>query len=112
LVFIAFLGDAVPRPLYPDEAARFRAGDVGHAYGLVHMADASTDHYLEVAQDGAVLTDISCLRAPNAACLHRHADGETKYSFHHQREDLPQWRAMHGRLARLHAGFQLAPAAD
>ena len=57
--------------------------------------------YVQIDDKGRIVTAISCM----SECLHHFSHDGVTFSFHHRREDLPEWRAMQGRLIALHATF-------
>lgn len=108
LVFVAFRGGGSPAgsaALLPRDDL---AGRHESVHGLAHVGDSG--HYLEIADDGEVITHVTCMKG-GTGCSHMFKSGACVFSFHHAAADLARWRGMQRRLVALHERFEVTPPA-
>ena len=104
LIFAAFEHNGKPYGIWQDMAKSWVDEDTAYG-GLHHHVDARSkskiDEYVQIDDKGRIVTAISCM----SRCSHHFSHDGVTFSFDHRREELPEWRAMEGRLIALHATF-------
>jgi hypothetical protein len=110
MVHVAFRGGPSPEGMARPVAKEVRMLARRQSDGLISIPGRRS--YIDVDDNGKVLTSIVCMESDSIQCLHVFTHGGLTYSFHHIPADLRQWRALQARLIALHERFEQASVAQ